>query len=117
MELACDTDTKLDGLYGLELNECRLATELTGVNAVTAAGEAFVKATDAYVGALVTTATAAAGRIAAAVTSVVTSWQSTQKTHYADYVAAVISAGLNRWQGDLAGDLCHDIRIQAHHEQ
>ncbi|MEN9664056.1 MAG: hypothetical protein RLZZ326_419, partial [Planctomycetota bacterium] len=39
--------------------------------------EAFVAATDAYVGALVTTATAAAGSIATAVTSVVASWQST----------------------------------------
>ncbi len=38
-------------------------------------------------------------------TSVVTSWQTTQGTHYADYVGAVIGAGLKRWQGDLAGNL------------
>ncbi len=51
------------------------------------------------------TATAAAGSIAGAVTSIVASWQATQGTHYADYVAAVIGAGLKRWQGDLASDL------------
>jgi hypothetical protein len=39
------------------------------------------------------------------VTSVVASWQATQGTHYADYVSAVISAGLKRFQGDLASDL------------
>ena len=53
-------------------------------NSVTHAGESFVKATDAYVGALVSTATAAAGTISGAVTSVVASWQATQGTHYAD---------------------------------
>jgi hypothetical protein len=74
-------------------------------NAVAASGEAFVKATDAYVGALVSTATAAAGTISGAVTSIVASWRVTQGTHYADYVAAVISAGLKRFQGDLASDL------------
>ena len=38
-------------------------------------------------------------------TSIVASWQATQGTHYADYVSGVISAGLKRWQGDLASDL------------